>query len=89
MKGSHEKRKRGITGVASIGAAFVAVEAAFSPRLALFASLAPVCAVDVPVSHFCRGCGAQVTRGQLRLTVHFLWIDSTRSFILQCSNYLF
>jgi hypothetical protein len=67
----------------------VAIEAAFSPRLALFASLAPVCAVDVPVSHFCRGCGAEVTRSQLRLTVHFLWIDSTRPFILQCSNYLF
>jgi hypothetical protein len=40
------------SGVASIGAALVAIEAAFSPRLALFASLAPVCAVDVPCRIF-------------------------------------
>jgi len=77
------------SGVASIGAALVAIEAAFSPRLALFASLAPVCAADGPVAHFCRGCGAAVTGSQLRLTEDFWGLTAHGLFILQCSNYLF
>jgi hypothetical protein len=38
--------------VASIGQALVAIEAAFSPRLTQFASLAPLCAVDRPCRFF-------------------------------------
>jgi hypothetical protein len=47
-------------GVAAIGAAFFAMEAAFSARLALFASLALLRCRLWPVPRFCRGCGARL-----------------------------
>jgi len=45
-------------GVAAIGAAFFAIEALYSARLALFAGGSAVCAVDCRCARFCHGFGA-------------------------------
>jgi hypothetical protein len=69
-----------VAGVAATGAVFWPSKPPFSGRPALFASLAPVCALDCRLWRIFVVDAARLRRGSIKIDRRILGTDSTRSF---------